>query len=40
MVCLAQEAMEFGLVDGILERRLTSDSKESSSEGQGGASAR
>jgi hypothetical protein len=28
-VCFsAQEAMDFGLVDGILERRLTLDSKE------------
>lgn len=30
--------MEFGLVDGILERRLLSDTKDSGSEGQRGAS--
>ena len=30
---LAQEAVDFGLVDGVLERRLTLDSKEPSSDG-------
>lgn len=38
MVLLAQEAMDFGLVDRVLERRVSSDSKEPNSEGQGGTS--